>query len=115
MYVCLWPVTPRNWGVTEGKKDKDKKKKKAMMATWSDNNPSSSESKSKMEIEANLYLMAKDDEVCLDDLDDFDALQNEYECLFKDVEKLRHRCKDYKKIITTVTLEIGRASCRERV
>ena len=77
----------------EGKKDKDKKKK-TMMATWSDNDPFSFESKPEMEIKDNLCLMTKDDEVCLDDLDDFDALQNEYECLFKDVEKLRHKCKD---------------------
>ena len=62
----------------EGKKDKDKKKKKAMVATWS-------ESELKMDIKANLCLMAiDDDEVCIDDLDDFDRLQNEYECLFKD-------------------------------
>ena len=31
--------------------------------------------------------MAIDDEVCLDELDDFDNLQNEYEYLFKDFEK----------------------------
>ena len=46
--------------------------------------------------------MAIDNEVCLDD---FDKLQNEYECLFNDFEKLRHRCNDYKKIITTLTLD----------
>ena len=80
--------------------DKDKKKKKAMMATWSDSDPSSSESELDMEIKANLYLMAIEDEVCIDDLDEFDKLQNEYECLFNDFEKLRHKCKDYKKIIT---------------
>ena len=50
--------------------------------------------------------MAIDDEVCLDD---FDKLQNEYECLFDDFEKLRHRCKDYKKIITTLTLDVKNA------
>ena len=33
-----------------------------------------------------------DDEVCTDDLDELDKLQNEYECLFNDFEKLRHRC-----------------------
>ena len=92
---------------TEGKKDKDKKKKKAMVATWSDNDPSSSESEPKMDIKANLYLMAiDDDEVCIDDLDDFDKLQNEYECFFNDFEKLRHRCKDYKKIFATLTLDV---------
>ena len=80
----------------KGKKDKDKKKKKAMVATWSDSDPSSSESGLKMEIKANLCL-AIDDEVCIDDFDDFDKLQNEYECMFNDFEKLRHKCKDYKK------------------
>ena len=50
--------------------------------------------------------MAIEDEVCIDDLDEFDKLQNEYECLFNDFEKFRHKCKDYKKIITTLTLNI---------
>ena len=59
-----------------------------------------------MEIKANLYLMAKDDEVCLDELDDYDNLQNEYECLFNDFKKRRHRCKDFKKIIATLTLDL---------
>ena len=107
--------------------------------------PSSSESEPKMDIKANICLMAiDDDEVCIDDLDDFDRLQNEYECHFNDFEKLRHRCKDYKRIIATLTFDIenakhdydvvvdsknelekcfvnlksekiGRASCRERV
>ena len=36
----------------------------------------------------------------------FDKLQNEYECLFNDFEKFRYRCKDYKKIITTLTLDV---------
>ena len=69
-----------------------------MVATWSDSDPSSSESEPEMDIKANLCLIAiDDDEVCIDDLDDFDRLQNEYECLFNDFEKLRHRYKDYKK------------------
>ena len=89
----------------ESKKDKDKKKK-AMMATWSDSDPSSSESELDMEIKANLYLMAIEDEVCIDDLNEFDKLQNEYECLFNDFEKVRHKCKTYKKIITILTLDI---------
>ena len=50
--------------------------------------------------------MAIDDEVCLDD---FDKLQNEYKCMFNDFEKLKHRCKDYKKIITTLTLDVENA------
>ena len=93
----------------KGKKDKDKKKKKAMVATWSDSDPSSSESRLKMEIKANLCLIATEDEVCINDFDDFDKLQNEYECLFNDFEKLRQRSKDYKKIITTLTLDVEKA------
>ena len=53
--------------------------------------------------------MAIDDEVCIDDFDDFDKLQNEYECLFNNFEKLRHICKDYKKIITALTLDVEKA------
>ena len=68
-----------------------------MVATWSNCDHSSSESESKMEINANLCLMPINDEVCLDD---FDKLQNNYECRFNDFKKLRHRCKDYKKTIT---------------
>ena len=73
----------------EGKKDSDKKKKRAMVATWSDSDLSSSESEPKIEIKANLCFMAIDDKVCFDDF-----------------EKLRHRCKDYKKIITILTLDV---------
>ena len=91
----------------KSKKDKDNnKKKKVMMATWSDSDPSSFESELDMEIKAKIYLMAIEDEVCIDDLDEFDKLQNEYKCLFNDFEKLRHKCKDYKKITTTLTLDI---------
>ena len=50
-----------------------------MVATWSDSDPSSSESEPKMDIKANIFHMAiGDDEVCTDDFDDFDRLQNEY-------------------------------------
>ena len=52
----------------------DKKKKNAMMATWSNSDPSSSESEPDIEIKANLCLMAIEDEVCIDDFDDFDKL-----------------------------------------
>ena len=69
----------------EGKKDNDKKKKRAMVATWSNSDPSQSESESQIEIKENLCLMAIGDEVCLDD---FDKLQNEYECLFDDFKYL---------------------------
>ena len=81
----------------KGKKDKDKKKKKAIVAAWFDNNLSSSESEPIMEIKTNLFLMAIGDEVCLDEQDDFDKLQNEYEFLFNDFEKLRHGCKTTRK------------------
>ena len=91
----------------EGKKEK--KKKRAMVATRSNSDLSSSNGESEMEVKANLCLVAIDDEVCLDELDDFDNLQNEYKCLFKDFENLRHICKDYKKIITTLTLDIENA------
>ena len=80
-----------------------------MMATWSNSDPSSSKSEPDIEIKANLCLMAIANDVCLDELDDYDKLQNEYEFLFNDFEKLRHRCKDYKKIITTLTLDIENA------
>ena len=73
---------------------KKKKKKKAMIAIWSDSDLSSSESEPKQEIKANLCLMVINDEVCLDD---FNKLQNEYECMFDDFEKLRHRCKTIRK------------------
>ena len=46
-----------------------------MVSTWSDSDPSSSDSELEMEIKENLCLMAIDDEVCLDELDDFDKLQ----------------------------------------
>ena len=38
----------------------------------------------KIQAKANLCLMAIDDEVCNDELDDYDDLQNEYESLLKD-------------------------------
>ena len=53
--------------------------------------------------------MAKYNEVCDDDLNDYDTLQNEYECLFNDFEKLKHRCKDFKKIIATLALNLENA------
>ena len=88
---------------------KEKKKKKAMMTTWSDSDPSSSESEPEVDIKENIYLMAIANDVCLDELDDYDKLQNEYECLFNDFEKLRHKCKDYKKIINILTLNVENA------
>ena len=55
--------------------------------------------------------MAKDDKVCIDELDDYDNLQNEYKCLFNDFEKLKHRCKDFKKIIATLAFNLENAKC----
>ena len=78
-----------------------------MVATWSNNDlysseseqemeinnndPSSSEREQEIKIKGNLFLMGIDDEVFLDEQDDFDKLQNEYECVFNDFEKLKHR------------------------
>ena len=53
--------------------------------------------------------MEKDDEICNDELDEYDNLETKIECLFTDFEKLRHRCKDFKKIIVTLTLDIENA------
>ena len=64
-----------------------------MVVTWSDSDLYSSESEPGMDFKANLCLMAIDNEVFLVELDDYDKLQNEYECLFNDFEKLRYRCK----------------------
>ena len=80
-----------------------------MVATWSNSNPSSSNRESEVEVKVNLCLMVKNDEVCNDKLDDYNNLQNEYECLFNDFDKLRHRCKDFKKIIATLTLDLKNA------
>ena len=62
-------------------------KKKAMIATWSDSDSSSSDEESEIRAKANLCLMAIDNEICNDELDDFDDIQNEYEGLLKDYEK----------------------------
>ena len=53
--------------------------------------------------------MENDDEECDDELDDYDTLQNEYEYLFNDFEKFRHKCKDFKKIIFSFTLDLENA------
>ena len=45
-----------------------------MVVTWSDSDPPSCNGEPKIEIKANLCLMAINDEVCLDELDDFDKL-----------------------------------------
>ena len=50
--------------------------------------------------------MAIDDEVCNDKLDDYDILNNEYEGLLVDFEKLLHKCTKYRKTIATLTLDL---------
>ena len=72
---------------------KAKKKKKIKVETWFDSDSSSSYGESKLETRVDPCLMANDDELCDDELDDYATLQNKYECLFNDFEKLRHRCK----------------------
>ena len=88
----------------EAKKEKKKKKKKAMVVTWSDNDVSFSNEESIINIKANLYLMANEDEVCDDDLDDYDDIQHEYDCLFNDFEKLMEKCKAYRKSLHLLIL-----------
>ena len=78
-------------------------KNKAMMATWSDSDSSSSDEESEIRAKANLCLMTIDNEVCDDELED---LQNEYEGLLKDYEKMLHKCTNYRKIISALTLEL---------
>ena len=51
----------------------------------------------KIQAKANICLMAIDNEVCNDELDDYDDLQNEYEGLLKDYEKLLHMCTKFRK------------------
>ena len=48
-----------------------------MVATWSDSHVSSLNEGSNINIKANLCLMAKEDEVCDDDLDDYDDIKHE--------------------------------------
>ena len=63
----------------------------------------------KIQAKANLCLMVIDNEVCDDELDDYDDLQNEYESLLKDYEKLLHMCTKYRKTITSLNLELENA------
>ena len=51
--------------------------------------------------------MAKDDKVC--NTDDLDTLQHEYCCLFIDFEKLMSKCKELKKTIISLNLELDKA------
>ena len=47
--------------------------------------------------------------VCNNDFDDLDILQHEYDCLFIDFDKLMLKCKDFKKTITSLSLELKNA------
>ena len=63
-----------------------------------------------IEARANFFLMAKKDKVCNDDdLDDYDTLQHEYDCLFIDFEKLMSKFKDFKKTITSLNIDLDNA------
>ena len=78
-----------------------------MVATWSDSDVSSSDEELEINITANLCFMAKEDEVCDDDLDD--DIQHEYDCLFNDYEKLMEKGKAYRKTIASLNLELEHA------
>ena len=87
-----------------------KMKKKILVETWSDCDSSSSDDESMIEAKANFYLMEKDDKVCNNDnFDDLNTLQHEYDCLFIDFEKLMSKCKELKKTITSLNLELDNA------
>ena len=87
-----------------------KMKKKTLVETWSDCDSSLFDDESMIEARANFCLMEKDDKVCnIDDLDDLDTLQHEYDCLFVDFEKLMLKCKDFKKTITCLNIDLNNA------
>ena len=80
-----------------------------MVATWSDSDVSSSDEESKINIKTNLCLMEKEDEVCDDDLNDYDDIQHDYDYLFNDFEKLIEKCNVYRKTIASINLELEHA------
>ena len=80
-YDCKQPEHIMSDSPLNKQAKKDKKKKKAMVATCSESDPSIFDEEYEVEVKANLCLMENDDEVCDDELDDYDTLQNEYECL----------------------------------
>ena len=59
-----------------------------------------------IEVRANFCLMENEEKVCNNDFDDLDILQHEYDCLFIDFDKLMLKCKDFKKTITSLNLEL---------
>ena len=85
-------------------------KNKILVETWSNCDSSSSDDELMIEARANFCFMAKKDKVCNnDDFDNLDTLQNEYDCLFIDFEKLMSKCKKLKKNITTLTIDLDNA------
>ncbi|GAV89749.1 UBN2 domain-containing protein, partial [Cephalotus follicularis] len=72
------------------------KKKKAMVATWSDSDPSSSEEESDEEVAHIAYMAIEDEEE--DEVNfSFDELQNAYEKLYVEYEKMCLMNKSLKK------------------
>ena len=85
-------------------------KKKILVETWSVCDPSLSDDESIIDARANFFHMEKEDKVCNDDdFDDYDILQHEFDCLFIDFEKLMSKCKDLKKIITSLNIDLDNA------
>ena len=62
-----------------------------------------------IEVRAKFCLMENKEKVCNNDFDDLNTLQHEYDCLFTDFDKLMLKCKDFKKIITSLNLELKNA------
>ena len=86
---------------------KYKMKKKILVETWSNCDSSSSDDELMIETRVNFCLMEKEDKVCNnDDFDDYDTLQHEYDCLFIDFEKHMSKCKDFKKTITSINIDL---------
>ena len=109
---CLTHEQEVNQIYEEEKMEVVEMKKEATMTTWSNSDSSSSDEELEIKAKANLCLMAIDSEVCddeLDDLDNFDDLQNEYEGLLKDYEKLLHKCTKYRKTIFALTHDLEKA------
>ena len=68
-----------------------------------------------IQAKAKICLMKIDDEICNDELDDYDILNNKYEGLLVDFEKLLHKCIKYRKIIDKLTLDLEKTKndCNE--
>ena len=85
-------------------------KKKVLVETWFDCDSSSSDDELMIEARSNFCFMEKEEKVCNnDDFDNLNTLQNEYDCLFIDFEKLMSKYKKLKKNITTLTIDLDNA------